>query len=147
MTTSNRLVQQCWRDWLSMAEGTLAGVSQMVWQNEDVVDENRKLLAKVTGVQQMAEHEWRNAITWAGATMLSLSAEQCMKALAIRAGANGEYRKTHDLRLLWDDLGPDDKTGIERAARQLRDRTMGTRLADGPPLAGIEQIERIIDSP
>ena len=145
MTTSNRLVQQCWRDWLSMAEGTLAGVSQMVWQNEDVVDENRNLFAKVTGVRHIAEREWRNAITWAGATMLSLSAEQCMKALAIRAGANGECRKTHDLKLLWDDLCPDDKTGIESAARQLQERTMGTRLAEGPHLAGIEQIEQIID--
>ena len=110
-----------------------------------MVDENRNLFAMVTGVRHMAEGEWRNAITWAGATVLSLSAEQSMKALAIRAGANGECRKTHDLRLLWDELCPEDKTGIERAARQLRKRTMGTGLAEGPPLAGIEQIEQIID--
>jgi len=92
----------------------------------------------------MAEREWRNTITWVGATMLSLSAEQCMKALAIRTGANSECRKTHDLKLLWDDLCPLEKVGIEGAARQLRDRTTGTRLAEGHPLRELNKSSRLL---
>ena len=123
----------------------MAGAAQMVWQNRDEVDVARNLFGKVIGVPSMAEREWRNAITWAGATMLSLSAEQSMKALAIRASMNSECCKTHDLKLLWDELGSDDKEGIERVAQQLWERTRGTRLAEGSSLKGIEQIEKVID--
>ena len=142
---SRRLAQQNWRDWLRMAESTLAGVSQMVWQNRDEMDAQRTLFAKVVGSPHMAEREWRNAITWAGATILSLSAEQSMKALAIRASSNGECCKTHDLKLLWNELCMKDRRGIEKAAGQLHERTKGTRLAEGPLLTGIGQIEKVVD--
>ena len=145
MTKSNKLTQQNWGDWLKMAEGTLAGVSQMVWQNRDEVHAQISLFAKVIRAPNMAEREWRNAITWASATMLSLSAEQSMKALAIRTSKNGECCKTHDLKLLWIELCSEDKKGIEKAARQLRENTKGTRLAEGFPLAEIGQIEKVID--
>ena len=139
------LAQQNWRDWLIMAEGTLAGVSQMVWQNRDDMDAQRTLFAKVIGSPHMAEREWRNAITWAGATILSLSAEQSMKALAIRASSNDECCQTHDLKLLWNELCMKDRRGIEKAVGQLHERTKGTRLAEGPLLTGIRQIEKVID--
>ncbi len=145
MNKSKRLVQQNWRDWLRMAEGTLAGASQMVWQNRDEMNGQRTLFAKVTGPAFMSENEWRNAITWSGATLLSLSAEQSMKALIIKASSNGECCKTHDLKLLWNELCQKDRQGIEKTARQLHEYTMGTRLAEGPQLTGIRQIEKIID--
>ena len=145
MKKSKRLARQNWRDWLTMAEGTLAGVSQMVWQNRDEMDAQRTLFAKVIGAPNMAENEWRNAITWAGATILSLSAEQSMKALAIRASSNGECCKTHDLKLLWNEVSTEDRKGIEKTARQLHERTKGTRLAESPQLTGIGQIEKVID--
>lgn len=144
MSKSKMLAQQNWRDWLRMAEGTLSGASQMVWQNRDEMDAQKSLFAKVVGAPNMAESEWRNAITWTGATLLSLSAEQSMKALAIRASSNGECCKTHDLKSLWDELRIEDKRGVEKAARQLQEHTKGTRLAEGPLLVGIKQIEKVI---
>ena len=145
MKKSNRLAQQNWRDWLIMAEGSLSGVSQMVWQNQKEMDAQRTLFAKVIRSPHIAESEWRNAITWAGATLLSLSAEQTMKAIAIRASSNGECCKTHDLRLLWNELCLKDRMGIMEAAGQLHEHTKGTRLAEGPLLTEISQIEKVID--
>ena len=141
---STRLAQQNWRDWLSMAEKTLAGVSQMVWQNRGEMNANRTLFAEVIGSPHMPEREWRNAITWAGASILSLSAEQSMKALAIRASSNGECCKTHDLKLLWNELCSKDRRGIEKAAGQLHEHLKETRLAEGPQLTGIGQIEKVV---
>ena len=92
----------------------------------------------------MPEWEWRNAITWAGAPILSLSAEQSMKALAIRASSNGECCKTHDLKLLWEELCSKDRMGIEKAAGQLQERSKGTRLARGPQLTENGQIEKVV---
>ena len=59
--------------WLLMAEGSLAGASQMVWQNPTVVDENRRLYGRVLNSQSLTEQDWRNRITWAGAVLLALS--------------------------------------------------------------------------
>ena len=145
MKKSNRLAQQDWHDWLRMAEGSLAGASQMVWQNREEMDANRTLFAKVIQSPHMAESEWRNAITWVGATLLSLSAEQTMKAIAIRASSNNECCKTHDLKLLWDELCTKDRQGIMEAAGQLHEHTKGTRLSEGPLLTEISQIEKVID--
>jgi len=145
MTKYNKLTGQNWQDWSKMAEGTLAGASQMVWQNKDEFDEQRSLFARVTGDAAMRDYEWRNAITWVGATLLSLSAEQSMKALSVKASANGECCKTHDLMVLWNELSMEDKKGIEKAAKYLQEHNRGTKLAMGDSLVGIEKIERIID--
>ena len=130
-----------WIDWVSMATGTLSGVSQMVWQNAAVVTENRILFADVTGTPPAGDRLWRGRITWAGATLLALSTEQSLKGLAVRA--SGKCRRTHDLQRLWKDLCPDDRKRIARAATQLQERTRGTRLAAGS-ITGIEHIERVI---
>ena len=92
----------------------------------------------------MPEWEWRKAITWAGAPILSLSAEQSMKALAIRASSTGECCKTHDLKLLWEELCSKDRKGIVKAAGQLQERSKGTRLASGPQLTETGQIEKVV---
>ena len=143
MRRSERLTQQDWHDWLRMAEGTLAGCSQMVWQDQNVRNENRDLFAKVAKKENMTEDKWKNAITWAGAILLSLSAEQSMKALAIRK-SNGECRKTHDLKLLWDALCTEDKNGIEQSAQELAEHVENTNLAKGK-LMNIKEIEGTIE--
>ncbi len=108
---AQRLLQQNWLDWLRMAERTLAGASQTVWQNRDEMAANNTLFAKVTGQPLMNEREWRNAITWTAAAVLALSAEQSMKAIAIRASPNGECFKTHDLEDLLERPRPGGPTG------------------------------------
>ena len=132
-----RLTQQIWLDWLRMAGRTLAGASQTVWQNRDEMAANNALFAKVTGQPLMNEREWRNSITWSAAVLLALSAEQSMKAIAIRTSPNGECLKTHDLERLWNDVQPMDREGIARAAQRLRARTVGTRLGQGPDPTGV----------
>ena len=104
-----RLTQQIWLDWLRMAGRTLAGASQTVWQDRDEMAANNALFAKVTGQPPMNEREWRNSITWSAAVLLALSAEQSMKAIAIRTSPNGECLKTHDLECLWNDIQPMDR--------------------------------------
>ena len=145
LKTSNRLAQQNWRDWLSMAEGSLAGVSQMVWHSLEERDAQRTLFAKVIQSPRMTESEWGNSITWVGATLLSLSAEQTMKAITISASSNGECCKTHDLKLLWNELCTKDRKGIVEAAGQLHEHTKETPLAKGALITSIEQIEKVID--
>ena len=138
MRRGKGLDRQNWLDWCHMAERTLAGASQMVWQNSDERAENNALFAKVTAQPVMNERGWRMALTWSAATLLALSTEQSMKAIAIRTRPDGKCLKTHDLEHLWNDLDPVDQQGVVAAVDQLRTRVRGTRLDQGPPTNGLD---------
>ena len=137
------LIRQSWLGWLNMAEGTLAGASQMIWQSPDEINEQRDLFGKVTGQQPLNEHDWRNAITWSASVSLALSAEHSMKALAIRASPNGECRKTHDLECLWEDLQPVDKQGVAESAQQFKNIPKDTKLGQGSHPTSVEELAEI----
>ena len=65
-----------------------------------------------------------------------------MKAIAL--WVHGKCRRTHDLKLLWNNLPRQHHAGIEQAARQLLHQTRGTRLEDGA-LTDIEQIREVVN--
>ena len=136
------LTRENWRHWHAMGRENLIGASQMVWQSRDEMAANSSLFWKVTGQPPMGEHYWRNAITWSGAVLLSLSAEQSLKAIAIRV--KGECFETHDLELLWNDIRSEDREGIAATARLIRKRTEGTRLTGGASHDGVEGWTEVI---
>ncbi|MDE0261702.1 MAG: hypothetical protein OXJ37_04775 [Bryobacterales bacterium] len=138
-----RLTQENWLQWRAMGGKTLMGVSQMVWQSPDEMTANRELFAKVAGETPLDDFYWRDAITWNAAVLLSLSVEQTLKAIAIRV--NGGCLKTHDLKLLWNDIRSEDREGIAAKARLIRKRTEGTRLATGACADGVEEWTEVIE--
>ena len=142
-TKKDRLTGQNWLNWFRMAEGTLIGAAQMVWQNPEEVEDARSLFGKVTGLPRMKEGPWRNSITWSAAVLLALSAEQSMKALAIRRSPNNGFIKTHDLECLWKDLQPIDQQKVAKAAQQLKENAKETSLGAAPYLTSIKELEAI----
>ena len=125
-----------------MAESTLAGASQMVWQSRYEQKANRELFAKVIGEFPMSEFKWRRSLTWTGATLLALATEQGLKGLAIRV--TGDCLKTHDLERLWDDIRPEDQRGIVHAAQWLKSRTRTTRLGQAVAPTSPDECREII---
>ena len=98
MTRKQRqLKDQVWHDWIRMAEKTLAGAGRIAWQSATESQVEIKLFGKVTGQPSMRDSRWRNSMTWTAATLLGLSIEQGLKALAIRRSQGSEVIATHDL--------------------------------------------------
>ena len=145
MTRKQRqLKDQVWHDWLRMAEKTLAGAARITWQNAAERQVEIELFAKVAGQLPMHESRWRNSMTWAAATLLGLSIEQGLKALAILRSQGGEVIATHDLVTLWEVLPAEDHKGISEEAGQFRKRTAGTRFDDAPDLSEVKALVAVI---
>ena len=139
MSGERRLTGQDAQGWSWMSEGHLAAASQMVWQNKDVVQENMALYNKVSSME-LSEGDWRNKVTWGSSVLLSMATECALKAVSIHVTKDGSCRKTHDLRILWDDV-EDSKDEIRRELRVLRERVAGTRLA----MVSLGSVDEIID--
>lgn len=139
---TQKLTGQNWLHWTQMAEHTLAGASQMVWQSPDERKANRELFAKVMGASPMPEVMWNRSLTWTGATLLALATEQGLKSLALRV--TSECLKTHDLERLWDEIRPEDQRGIVQAARWVKKRTQGTRLGQAVAPTSPDECREII---
>ena len=116
--------------WSAMARSSVAAASQMVWQAPEEVHEQRDLFVRVTGLP-VDEPRWRKAVTWNGAVLLALSAEQSLKALAIMASETSEHPYTHDLVTLWEAAGDRSRVRISAELRWVRGRMADTRLAQG----------------
>ena len=139
MSGERRLAGQDALMWSWMSEGHLAAASQMVWQNKDVVHENMMLYNKVSGME-LSEGDWRNKVTWGSSVLLSMAVECALKAVAIQVSNDGSCRKTHDLRILWDEV-EDSKEKIRQELLVLRERVVGTRLA----MVSLGSVDEIID--
>ena len=137
----HRLTGQLWSQWAEMARGTLAAASQMVWRTPADVMDGRQLFAKVVGELPLDDRTWRNSVTWGAAVLIALSAEQSLKAVAIRR-SRGACLLTHDLIKLWGDLERQDRTAIARRIGEIRSRTQGTNLGDGGTAATADEIVR-----
>ena len=145
MTRKQRqLKDQVWHDWLRMAEKTLAGAGRITWQSAAERPVEIELFGKVTGQPPMHDSRWRNSMTWTAATLLGLSIEQGLKALAIRRSQGGEVIATHDLVTLWEVLPKEDHKGIAEEARRFRKRTAGTRFDDAPDLSEVKALGAVI---
>ena len=143
MTSKPRqLKAQEWRDWLRMAEKTLAGAGRIAWQSPDESQVEINLFGRVTGQLPMPDSKWRNSMTWTAATLLGLSIEQGLKALAIRR--SGEASATHDLFGLWEALPEEDQKGIAEEAGRFRRRTARTRFEDAPDLSEVKALVEMI---
>ena len=127
-----------------MAEKTLAGAGRIAWQSPAEKQVEIELFGKVTGQPPMHESRWRNSMTWTAATLLGLSIEQGLKALAIRRSPGGEVIATHDLVALWDELPEEDHEGIAAAAGRFRRRVAGTRFDDAPDLSEVKALATVI---
>ena len=139
-----QLKAQVWHDWLRMAEKTLAGAGRIAWQGAPERQVEIELFGKVTGFPPMHDSRWRNSMTWTAATLLGLSIEQGLKALAIRRSQGGEMIATHDLVTLWEMLPEEDHRGIAEEAGQFRKRTAGTRFGDAPDLSEVNELLAVI---
>lgn len=135
---------QIWHDWLRMAEKSLAGAGRIAWQGPDERQGELELFGKVTDQPVMHDSRWRNSMTWVAATLLGLSIEQTLKALAIRRSQDGEFIATHDLVTLWEALPKEDHEGIAEEAGRLRKRTAGTQFDDAPHLTEIKSVVAVI---
>ena len=124
-----------------MARGTLAVVSQMVWRTPTDVMDGRQLFAKVAGEPPLDDPIWRNSVTWGAAVLIALSAEQSLKAAAIRR-TRGACLLTHDLSRLWDNLVQEDQPAIAARIGEIRNRTQGTKLGDPGTAATADEIVR-----
>ena len=116
--------------WCAMARSSAAAASQMAWQADGEMHEQRDLFAKVTGMP-VSEPNWRRAVTWNSAVLVALSVEQSLKALAIMASPTSERPRTHDLLELWNVVGDRVQARIHGELRWIRDRMVGTKLAQG----------------
>ena len=83
-------------------------------------------------------------MTWTAATLLGLSIEQGLKALAIRRSQGGEVIATHDLVALWEVLPEEDHRGIAQEAGRFRKRTAGTRFDDAPDLSEVKALVTVV---
>ena len=136
-----RLTGQLWPQWVDMARGTLAAASQMVWRTPADVTDGRQLFAKVVAEPPLDDRAWRNSVTWGAAILIALSAEQSLKAVAIKR-TRGDCLLTHDLIKLWDDLEHDDRTAIAARIGEIRSRTQGTKLGDAGKATSADEIVR-----
>ena len=145
MTSRQRqLKAQVWHDWLRMAEKTLAGAGRIAWQSAAERQVEIELFGKVTGQPPMHDSRWRNSMTWTAATLLGLSIEQGLKALAIRRSQGGEVIATHDLVALWEVLPEEDHRGIAEEAGRFRKRTASTRFDDAPDLSEVKALVVVV---
>ncbi|MDE0649424.1 MAG: hypothetical protein OXI12_03665 [Gammaproteobacteria bacterium] len=144
MSKTRLLKGQVWHDWLRMAEKTLAGAGRIAWQSPVERDAEIELFGKVTGQPAMHDSKWRNSMTWTAATLLGLSIEHGLKALAIRRSPSGEVIATHDLAALWDELPEEDHKGIAAEAGRFRRRVAGTRFDDAPDLSEVKALAAMI---
>ena len=124
-----------------MARGTIAAASQMVWRTPEDVADGRQLFAKVVGEPPLDDRTWRNSVTWGAAILIALSAEQSLKAVAIRR-TRGACLRTHDLAKLWGDLEAEDRVAIAQRIGDIRSRTRGTKLGDAGTAATADEIVR-----
>ena len=136
-----RLTGQSWSQWTDMARGTLAAASQMVWRTPADVEDGRLLFAKVLGEPPLEDRPWRNSVTWGAAMVIALSAEQSLKAVAMKR-TGGTCLRTHDLTKLWDDLEQEDRTAIAGRIGEVRGRTQGTKLGDAGTATTADEIVR-----
>lgn len=83
-------------------------------------------------------------MTRAAATLLGLSIEQTLKALAIQRSQVGAAFATHDLLTLWEALPQEDHEGIAEKVDRMRKRTAGTRFDDAPDLSEIKSVVAVI---
>ena len=145
MTNKQRqLKAQVWHDWLRMAEKNLAGAGRIAWQSTAERQVELELFGKVTGQPPMHDSRWRNSMTWVASTLLGLSIEQGLKALAIRRSQGGEVIATHDLVMLWEALPEEDHEGIAEEAGRFKKRTAGTRFDDAPDLSEVKSVVAVI---
>ena len=115
--------------WCAMARSSAAAASQMAWRREEM-HEQRGLFVKVTELP-VEEPNWRRAVTWNSAVLVTLSVEQSLKALAIMASPKSKHPRTHDLVKLWKVVGKRSQVRICAELERVRSRLVGTRLAQG----------------
>ena len=144
MGRARRLKGQVWHDWVRMAEKTLAGAGRIAWQSPVERQAEIELFGKVTSQPPMHDSKWRNSMTWTAATLLGLSIEQALKALAIRRSPSSEVIATHDLVALWNELPEEDHEGIAEEAGRFRRRVAGTRFDDAPDLSEVQALATVI---
>ena len=99
------------------------------------------MFAKVVGEPPLDDRTWRNSVTWGAAVLIALSAEQSLKAVAIRR-SRGACLLTHDLTKLWGDLEHEDRIAIAQRIGEIRSRTRGTKLGDAGTAATADEIVR-----
>ena len=143
-SSQRKLTAQVWHDWLRMAEKTLAGAGRIAWQSVAEMQVEIQLFGKVTGQPKMHDSRWQNSMTWTAATLLGLSIEQGLKALAIRRSQDGEVMATHNLVKLWETLPEEDHKGIAEEAGRFRNRTAGTGFDRAPDLSDVKELFAVL---
>ena len=103
MKRSKRVTGQRALDWWSMGESYVMAASQLVWQTEDTTHENASMYSKVSGLKINGDF-WRTYSTGSLLILSALATECALKAISIQATKDGSCLKSHDLRILWDDV-------------------------------------------
>ena len=121
-----RLTRQEAVSWWLMGNNYLMAASQLVWQDQDVVRENIALYHWVSGLRANEEF-WRCYGTGSVLLLSSLATECALKAISIQATRDGSCLRTHDLRILWDDVD-EYKEKVRRELCLVRERLTETRF-------------------
>ena len=139
----SRLTKQDPVAWIAMSSQTLEGASQLAKDRRELLtgrmdtgwlDSFREITKPTDGPtartwtdSYVGKFTWRSSLEWSEITLVALSAEQSLKAIAILSSDDAGCLKTHDLALLLAEIGADDQDGIIVAVAEVKNRTRTVR--------------------